>query len=242
MPGGFGGEIAKRPLHFIWIVDCSRSMMGRPIESLNFAIHESIKPMQDLAAEHPNAEIMMRTVKFSDGAQWHIAEPTPIDQFRWTDLEADGITDMGKALHLVADALKVGTMPERGLPPVLVLLSDGQPTDDFSSGLKALLDQPWGKRAVRIGIGIGSDVDLEVLRKFIAHPEIQVLQATNVSQLTRFIKWASTVPIQHAANPASQNKDSTNALPPPIPMPLAVDPATPLSVGTDPALADSDVF
>ncbi len=38
-------------------------------------------------------------------------------------------------------------MGERALPPVLVLISDGQPNDDFDSGLKELLSKPWGKES-----------------------------------------------------------------------------------------------
>ena len=89
-----GGELAKRPLQFIWLVDCSGSMHGKKIESVNFAIREAIKPMQDVADENPNAQILVRTVKFSDGAQWHISQPTDIHDFKWTDLNADGVTDM----------------------------------------------------------------------------------------------------------------------------------------------------
>ena len=55
-------------------------------------------------------------------------------------------------------------MSDRALPPVLVLISDGQPTDDFGKGLEDLLGQPWGKKAVRVAIAIGDDADLEVLR------------------------------------------------------------------------------
>src|SRR5437764_1234634 len=78
---------------------------------------------------------------------------------RWTDLSADGQTDMGKALSILADEMKMPPMSERALPPVLVLISDGQPTDNFEKGLKQLLAQPWGKKAVRIAIAIGEDAD-----------------------------------------------------------------------------------
>ena len=145
-----GGELATRPLHFIWIVDCSGSMGGDKIKSLNFAIAEALPAMRKVADENPNANILVRAVKFSDGAQWHVAQPTPIDSFRWMDLIADGVTDLGKALTLVAEQLKMPPMEERALPPVLVLLSDGQPTDDFSSGLKESMSQPWGQKSVRM--------------------------------------------------------------------------------------------
>ena len=89
MPKLPGGPLARRPLHFIWIADCSGSMgYGGKIQSLNNAIREALPHMQDAAAENPNAEVIVRTVQ--------------VEQFRWEDLEANGVTDMGKALQLVA--------------------------------------------------------------------------------------------------------------------------------------------
>jgi uncharacterized protein YegL len=203
-----GGSLAKRPLQFIWIVDCSGSMQGKKIESLNLAIKESIKPMQDVADENPNAEVLVRVIKFSDGAQWHVSQPTDIHNFKWTDLNAEGVTDMGKALKILAEALKLENMPQRGLPPVLVLVSDGQPTDDFNGGLKAVMEQPWGTKAVRIGVAIGEDADLGILQKFIGNNEVKPLVASNVQDLVKKIKWASTVPLKAASNPATRSKDT----------------------------------
>jgi uncharacterized protein YegL len=195
-------------------------MQGKKIEQLNFAIRECIKPMQDVADENPNAQVFVRAIKFSDGAQWHLSQPTDVHDFQWTDLSADGVTDMGHALCEVAKALDVKNMPDRGLPPVLVLLSDGQPTDDFNSGLKALMDQPWGKKAVRIAIAIGDDADQEPLQKFMGNnAELKPLIANNASDLVRMIKWASTVPLKAASNPASRTKDQADTGHVPIPAP-----------------------
>jgi isoleucyl-tRNA synthetase len=60
-------------------------------------------------------------------------------------------------LGVVAEQLKMPPMSDRALPPVLVLVSDGQPTDNFDSGLKQLMEQPWGKKAVRIAPGHGEE-------------------------------------------------------------------------------------
>jgi uncharacterized protein YegL len=198
-----GGELGSRPLHFIWIADCSGSMSGQKIQTLNFAIRESIPAMRNEAEENPNAQLLVRAVKFSHGAQWHIATPTPVDQFQWTDLGTSGETDMGKALSLVAEQLKMPPMPERALPPVLILLSDGQPTDDFSKGLRELMDQPWGKKAVRLAIAIGSDADTDVLQKFIGNQELPVLQANNPQVLVDYIKWVSTQVVKSVSAPPS---------------------------------------
>ena len=213
-------KISNRPLHFIWICDCSGSMsVNGKIQALNNAIRSTIPLMRDTASQNPNAQMMVRALKFSNGAQWHISQPTPIETFEWQDLSADGVTDMGRALTMLAEQLKL--MENRALPPVLVLLTDGQPTDDFSSGLKNLMDLPWGRKAIRIGISIGQDADDEVLQKFIGHSELKPLQAKNAEQLHDRIKWVSTAVVGTVSQPQNQVQNSTgNNNYPPIPQPL----------------------
>jgi uncharacterized protein YegL len=204
-----GGELSTRPLHFIWICDCSGSMgVNGKIQALNNAVRQTLPLMRQAADENANAQVLVRVLKFSDGAQWQVSQPTPIEDFQWVDLVADGVTDMGKALSMVADQLKIPPMSDRALPPVLVLLSDGQPTDDFGSGLKKLMELPWGKKAVRVAIAIGQDADNEVLQKFIGHLELPVLTANNPDALKDRIKWVSTAVLTAASSPATQNRDT----------------------------------
>jgi uncharacterized protein YegL len=178
--------------------------VGGKIEALNNAIDESVPAMRNAADENPNAQLLVRVIRFSNGAQWHIGQPTPVETFQWQTLTADGVTDLGKALSEVAEQLSVDKMPSRALPPVLVLLSDGQPTDDYKAGLQKLLAQPWGKKAVRIAIAIGQDADLDCLQEFIGNPEFKPLQANNAERLTQLIKWSSTMVVQQVSSPASQ--------------------------------------
>jgi len=222
-----GGELASRPLHFIWIADCSGSMSGEKIQQLNFAIREAIPNMRVVADENPNAEVLVRALKFSTGAQWHIASPTKISEFEWKDLQADGVTDMGKALKMVADQMKMPPMSDRALPPVLVLFSDGQPTDDFNAGLQELMALPWGKKAVRIAIAIGEDADTDVLQQFMgANSELKPLQANNAQQLAKYIKWVSTAVLKATSSPGSITEAMAKGSNVPLPALPASDPAT----------------
>ena len=153
-----GGKMAHRPVHFFWLLDCSGSMsINGKISTLNFAVHEAIPEMQRVAHENATAQLMVRVITFSSGAQWHVGTPTPIDEFQWSDVTTGSITDLGAALQLVAGELETPPMPERALKPVLALVSDGQPTDDWRAGLRAVDATPWGKRAVRVAIAIGGD-------------------------------------------------------------------------------------
>ena len=216
-----GGPIANRPLHFIFLADCSTSMSGEKVQALNHAIQEAIPHMREVAKGNPNAEVLVRAIRFSAGAQWHVSQPTNVDEFEWNDLSTSGRTDMGHALRLVTEALKVSSMPERALPPVLVLVSDGQPTDDFEGGRQALMAEPWGMKAVRLAIAIGNDADTHVLQRFIGHAEIQPLQASNAEDLVNYIRWASTAVLQAASAPASRAAGAPAGSNVPLPPPPA---------------------
>ena len=201
-----GGELASRPLHFIWILDCSGSMSVKgKIQQLNAAIHEALPHMREVAAENPNAKVLVRVLTFSSGARWLVATPTPLEDFKWTNIEAAGVTDLGQGLLMVAEQLRIPPMESRALPPVLVLVSDGEPTDDYKSGLKAIKEQDWGRKAVRIAIATGDDADIDVLAQFIDHPEIKPLVAKTADQLVHYIRWASTEVLKQASSPASQD-------------------------------------
>jgi hypothetical protein len=72
---------------------------------------------------------------------------------------------------------------------------------------------------VRVAIAIGGDADLDPLRRFIDHPEIEPLVANNSADLTNYIKWASTTVLKSASAPASQTQGAPDSGPPPPPPP-----------------------
>ena len=115
----------------------------------------------------------------------------PVEDYGWEDMDANGLTELGKAFDLLAAQLSIPPMPERALPPVIVLLSDGQPTDDYKKSMEKLKKRPWFRKAVKIAISIGQDADDEVLIEFAGNKEL-VLQANNATALAKMIKWAST--------------------------------------------------
>ena len=211
-----GGELSHRPLHFIWIADCSASMAKHgKIQALNTAIREAVPHMREVADGNPHAEVLVRAVRFASGARWHVIDATPIHRFAWDPLSANGVTDLGAALRLVAEELRMPPMSDRALPPVLVLISDGRPTDNFRRGLDDLLNEPWGRKAVRIAIAIGEDADESVLQAFIDNPELTPLRARNADELVRYIRWASTRVLKVASQPKTGDTTAGGSVPVP---------------------------
>jgi uncharacterized protein YegL len=203
------------------MLDCSGSMrVNGKIQALNNAIREALPHMRRVAAENPNADVLVRALTFSTGATWVVADPTPVEEFFWTDVMAGGVTDLGAGLTMVAEQLRVPPMSMRALPPVVVLVTDGQPTDDYTSGLHRILDEPWGARAVRIAIAIGRDADHDVLQQFIASPERRPISARSPEDLVRQLRWASTVVVRSVSTAVG----APGAVPPPDALPSAPKP------------------
>ncbi|ROO84834.1 uncharacterized protein YegL [Actinocorallia herbida] len=209
-----GGEMAHRPVHFFWLIDASGSMaVDGKIQQLNFAVREALPEMRRVADDNASAQLLVRAVTFASGARWHVPRPTLVSDFQWPDVSAGGTTDLGDALRLVAAELNTPPMPQRAMKPVLALVSDGQPTDDWQSGLDAVDATPWGKRAVRVAISIGRDCDRGVLRRFLGNPELEPFEANSPKQLAAAIRWASTAVVKSASMPAQGNPAAARSLP-----------------------------
>lgn len=209
-----GGPMANRPVHFIWLLDCSYSMQGEKIGQLNYAIREAVPEMRSVAHDNPAAQLLIRALTFSTTAQWLDKDPVPVDDFTWQDVQVDGMTNLGEALEVVSRELRTPPMPQRALKPVLALVSDGVPTDDWRAGLKAVDATPWGKKAVRVAIAIGADADRGVLQEFLGNPELQPLDANSPKQLAAAIRWASTAAVKAASQQVAGASDAMVKQPP----------------------------
>jgi uncharacterized protein YegL len=192
------GKVARRVLHFFWLTDYSASMGGKKIATLNQAIRESLPLIQKAVSAHPQVQVMMRAIRFSDEASWHVGPaPVPVEQFFWPELEAEGLTGTAKAIRLLIPELSIEKMPRRGLPPVCLLVSDGYCTDpegEYDRAISELNHVPWGMKAIRLAIAIGdeSDYNEAELLKFSNQEKVGILKAHTPEELLNFIKWAST--------------------------------------------------
>lgn len=206
-----GLEIAKRQLNFYYLLDTSGSMsMNGRIQALNQSVRQSIPGMSEAASSQPNAKLKVHAIEFSTSARWHTYPGVDVDVFSWQDLQANGATSMGKAIEMLCEDLE-NNMPTRSLPPVIVLVSDGHPTDNFDAALKRLMSSPWGTKSVRIAIGMGpdSEIDWGVMERFMFNMDIKPLHAHNSTELANYISWASTVAVTVSSSGATTQQGNT---------------------------------
>ena len=131
----------------------------------------------------------------------------------WQDLEASGITSLGAAYAELNEKLSRshGFMaePTGSRAPAIILLTDGQPTDEWRHPLAKLKNNPWFKAGVKVAIAIGDEsTNVSVLEEFTGDKEA-VITVHNVDQLKKIIKTvsvsASLVASQSASVGASSN-------------------------------------
>ena len=191
-----GGGISGSRLDCILLAGYSGWMKsdGR-MQGRNFAIGSMLPHLAAWEREQEQAQVLMRAIAFADRAEWHIAEPLPVAGARWKPLHhvEKGLTRMGAAFSLVAEALQPGQLEKRALRPAILLSTDGRPTDpaEFEAGLRVLSATPAGRAAIRLAVAIGRGANSEYLARFIDDPAVPVLVADNVDQIMMQLMTAS---------------------------------------------------
>jgi len=195
--------VPRRVMTLFFVVDTSGSMEGKRIGAVNTAIEEVIPAIQEVAAGNSDAEIKIAALEFSSGARWITQDgPVALQDFHWKDLEAAGVTDMGAAFLALNEKLSTkGFMKEAtgSFAPAIFLLSDGEPFDDWESGLAKLKENKWFKPAVKVAVFIGDDDNgKDVLAKFTGSTET-VLTTSNSATLKKMIKFIAVTSSQVAS-------------------------------------------
>lgn len=191
-------KIARRTMVLFFLVDTSGSMEGDKIGSVNDAIRETVPDLQDLSNSNADAAIKIATLQFATNVQWLYPQPIDSGDFRWNDLQVGGLTSLGAALNELNTKLSKSQFLQEAagsFAPVIILLSDGGPTDDYKRGLEGIKKNNWFKHAIKIAIAIGNDADKNVLTEFAGNSEA-VIEVHNRSALKSIIKFVSVTSSQ----------------------------------------------
>ena len=182
-------EPAKKSMTIFFLIDVSGSMKGTKIGSLNGTMEELLPSL--IGVGEASTDVKIAIMKFSTDVEWVTPEPVRIEEYQyWNRLEAEGLTFMGDAFMELSRKLSRSTFlnsPSLSFAPVIFLLSDGSPNDDWKKGLETLKQNKWFQHGLKIALAIGSNVDMEVLRAFTGNDELAV-QAKNADQLRELIK------------------------------------------------------
>ncbi len=203
--------IAKaRPLPVIVLADASGSMSENgKIDALNHALKEMVKTFA--SESRVRAEVQVGLITFG-GTQAELFLPlAPAHQITsMAPITASGGTPLGQALLLVTSLLEDHErIPSRAYRPVLVLVSDGLPTDEWETALAGLEQSERASKATRFAMAIGDDANEDVLARFSNDREAPVFKAHQARDIHRFFR---AVTMSVASRTVSANPDQPSGL------------------------------
>lgn len=156
----------NRRLPVYLLIDCSESMIGGGIE----AVRSGITAMLSKLRTDPHALDTVHLSIITFDAQARVLVPmTPLLDFQEPTLCIRPGTALGAALKLLADCIqtevrKTSYDTKGDYRPLVLLLTDGQPSDDWKGPLSRIGAQVKPRPANIYAIGCGSDVDYSVLQ------------------------------------------------------------------------------
>ena len=205
-----------RRLPVYLLLDTSGSMNGEPIE----AVKNGVQTLLSTLRQDPYAlETAYISVITFDSTARQAVPLTDLLSFKLPELVASGTTALGEALSLVAASIEKEvrrtTAETKGdWRPLVFIMTDGSPTDDWRSGLA---DFKTARTGVVVACAAGHSVETQILQE-ITEIVLQ-LDTADSSAIKAFFKWVSA-----SISVGSQKVDSSKKeviglddLPPPPP-------------------------
>lgn len=204
-------EIPRKVMTLFYLVDTSGSMSGAKIGALNAAVRETLPIIKEISENNSDSKIKIAVLEFSSGCEWMYSAPKEVETFEWRDLQAGGLTSLGAAYDNLSQKLSHshGFMMEAtgSFAPVLILLSDGAPTDHPEYALEKLRANKWFKVATKIAIAIGDECVKSTLIDFTGNEEA-VLTVHNIDELKKIIRMVSVTASRVNSKSTSVGKDA----------------------------------
>lgn len=192
-------KVPRRVLSVFYLLDVSGSMTGAKITMLNSAMEETTAELKKQAKNNADAEVKVAVLTFSSGCKWlNPAGPESLEEdFIWEELQAGGLTDVGAALKELDSKLsREGYLDSitGNYMPVIIVMTDGFATDDYTKALAEIRRNKWFQRAIKIGFAVGDDseVDVKMICDVVGSSEA-VVKTSDLGLFARMIKFVSVI-------------------------------------------------
>jgi uncharacterized protein YegL len=182
-------EFVGRRLPVYLLLDVSGSMTGEPIEAVRQGVKALISDLRGDPMALENA--FLSVITFSSAAQ-QVCPLTELVSFQEPTLTAGGTTSLGEALRVLDQCIdrevRKATPTQKGdWKPLIFLMTDGQPTDNWESAADQIKQKKPGN-IIACAAGPGADANL---LKRVTETVVE-LKSLQPEQLKAFFKWVSS--------------------------------------------------
>lgn len=203
-----------RRLPVYLLLDASGSMNGEPIE----AVKNGVQVMISSLRQNPQAiETAFISVITFDSSARQIIPLTDLSSFQMIDIKATGTTALGEALKVASNCINTEvaktTADTKGdWRPLVFIMTDGMPTDDWQSGLNEFKKY---KTAYTVACAAGSGADTSVLKQITDN--VVSLDTADSQSISKFFAWVTASIGVSSTKVEDSGKEVTglNELPPP---------------------------
>ena len=203
-----------RRLPVYLLLDTSGSMSGEPME----AVKNGVQVMISSLRQNPQAiETAFISIITFDTTAKQLIPLTDLASFQMPNLQAGGTTVLGEALKLVATKMDTEvtktTAEQKGdWKPLVFIMTDGTPTDDWRSGLNEFKKR---KTAYTVACAAGHSADTNVLKQITDN--VVSLDTADANSIAKFFTWVSASIGISSTRIEDTGKEVTglNELPPP---------------------------
>jgi uncharacterized protein YegL len=205
-------SVSKKSLVIFFLIDTSRSMVGKKIGELNTVMEELIPEIRRVGEADTDVKIAVLT--FGTQVRWMYSEPILIEDFEWSRLRADGVTNMGEAFRELNARMSRNSFlnsPSLSFAPVIFLMTDGYPSDDYKDALEELKQNSWYKFGLKAALGIGSEANDDMLEEFTGSKDT-VVHAYSGGQLAQMIKIIAVTSAQIGSKSMTLSDDVNHEL------------------------------
>lgn len=204
--------VSRKSLVIFFLIDTSGSMKGKKMGELNTVMEELIPEIRRVGEADTDVKVAVLT--FSTDVKWMYSTPISIEDFEWARLRASGVTSLGAAFRELNQRMSRNgflNSPSLSFAPVIFLMTDGYPSDDYKAGLRELQANSWYKFGLKTALGIGQEANDNILAEFTGSADT-VVHAYTGEQLAQMIKIIAVTSSQIGSKSMTLSDDSGKEL------------------------------